>query len=129
MRTPAADYHPKERVEFSFFASSLLFKGRHTVRKPRARLIPSASALLSAAAMEAYKAATLYSTHIRSNSKEGRPIGASGTSEYGSGKGKWYENDSEIYRVNVSFMYNFFDPMMTALAFDGNFVDKKASWA
>lgn len=60
-----------------------------TVRKLRARLIPAASLLASAAAIEAYTAAMLKSTALRSNVKEGSDIGESGVREYGGGKGRW----------------------------------------
>jgi hypothetical protein len=60
-----------------------------TVRKLKALLMPAASLRVSAAAIEAYTAAILKSTALRSKVKEGNEIGESGVREYGGGKGKW----------------------------------------
>lgn len=52
-------------------------------------MIPVASDLVSAAAIDAYTAAMLNSTDARSKVRDGREIGASGVREYGGGKGRW----------------------------------------
>lgn len=81
-RTPAADYKSGSACAFPF-----VWQGKLTVRYPSALLIPSSSALLSDAAILAYKAATLNSTEARSKVREFSVIGASGVKENGVGNG------------------------------------------
>jgi hypothetical protein len=52
-------------------------------------LIPVASDLVSAAAIDAYTAAMLNKTDARSKVRDGSDIGASGVKENGGGKGRW----------------------------------------
>jgi hypothetical protein len=51
--------------------------------------------------MAPYKAAILYSTLARSYVRDLRGIAASGVSEKGGGKGRWYANGTPIYVVSL----------------------------
>lgn len=76
--------------------SGLTERSRHTVRNPKARLIPTASALASLAAIDAYMAAMLYTIDARSKVRDGKDMGESAVRENGGGKGRWYPMDKLI---------------------------------
>lgn len=69
---PAADYEGQLFVlSYDVFEDVQCKRAGHTDKYPRALLIPSASALRSDAAIDAYSAATLNSTLARSYVREG----------------------------------------------------------